>query len=322
MLLATERILMTRIITRSESRIARRAVDQGARSAALPLAMAQRSKNLLQRQELQLLKPKKEILISTFNVQTLNHPHKAPELVHSAIQNNIDVICIQEHRFHHPDLELKHTDVGKGWTVISASAWKNSQNATIGGVGILLSPKALKSLQNIEKITPRIVVATFNGNPATTVISCYSPTNISEESDVLLFYEKLSALTRHVPKHNLLIVAGDMNAQMDGKFSYHNSKNRNGNHLADYLEENNLLCLNTHYQKRPSKLWTHTYPNRSHGQLDYIFINKKWKNSALNCEAYKTFDSVGSDHKIVSAKIRLSLRANKIKSSKSPQNLY
>ena len=85
MLLATERILMTRIITRSESRIARRAVDQGARSAALPLAMAQRSKNVLQCQEPQLLKPKKEILISTFNVQTLNHPHKAPELVHSAI---------------------------------------------------------------------------------------------------------------------------------------------------------------------------------------------------------------------------------------------
>ena len=175
--------------------------------------MAQRSKNVLQCQGPQLFRPKKEIFISTFNVRTLNHPHQVPELVFSAIQNKIDVICIQEHRFHHPDLELKYNDVGKGWTVISASAWKNSNNSTIGGVGILLSPKALKSLKNIEKINPRIVLATFNGNPATTLISCYSPTNTSEEQDVISFYEELSALTRHVPKHNLLIVAGDMNAQ-------------------------------------------------------------------------------------------------------------
>ena len=38
---------------------------------------------------------------------------------------------------------------------------------------------------------------------------------------------------------------------------------------------------------------------------------KKWKNSALNCEAYNTFCSVGSDHRVVTAKIRLSLRQSK-----------
>ena len=48
-------------------------------------------------------------------------------------------------------------------------------------------------------------------------------------------------------------------------------------------------------------------------------MNRKWSNGSLNCEAYNSFDSVGSDHRIVSAKIRLSLRANKIKSNKSPK---
>ena len=37
---------------------------------------------------------------------------------------------------------------------------------------------------------------------------------------------------------------------------------------------------------------------------------KKWKNSAINCEAYFSFVGVSSNHRIVTAKISLSLRRN------------
>ena len=74
--------------------------------------------------------------------------------------------------------------------------------------------------------------------------------------------------------------------------------------------ENRLTCLNTNYQKREGKLSTYTYANNSKAQIDYVFINKKWKNSAMNCEAYSSFEGVSSDHRIVTAKIRLSLRKN------------
>ena len=74
--------------------------------------------------------------------------------------------------------------------------------------------------------------------------------------------------------------------------------------------ENRLTCLNTNYQKREGKLWTYTYANNSKAQIDYVLINKKWKNSAINCEAYSSFEGVSSDHRIVTAKIRLSLRKN------------
>ena len=43
---------------------------------------------------------------------------------------------------------------------------------------------------------------------------------------------------------------------------------------------------------------------------------KKWKNSLKNAEAYNTFASVGSDHRIVSARIKLSLRKSKTISGK------
>ena len=74
--------------------------------------------------------------------------------------------------------------------------------------------------------------------------------------------------------------------------------------------ENRLTCLNTNYQKREGKLWTYTYANHTKAQIDYVLINKKWKNSAMNCEAYSSFEGVSTDHRIVTAKIQLSLRKN------------
>ena len=44
-------------------------------------------------------------------------------------------------------------------------------------------------------------------------------------------------------------------------------------------------------------------------QIDYILINNKWKNCLKNCQAYSNFASVGSDHRILSTKLRLSLQS-------------
>ena len=96
----------------------------------------------------------------------------------------------------------------------------------------------------------------------------------------------------------------------NNKYSLHNTSNRNGQYLTDFMIENRLAYLNTNYQKREGKLWTYTYANNIKAQIDSILINKKWKNSAMNCEAYSSFEGVSTDHRIVTAKIRLSLRKN------------
>ena len=51
-------------------------------------------------------------------------------------------------------------------------------------------------------------------------------------------------------------------------------------------------------------------PNNTKAQIDYVFINKKWNNSALNYEAYSSFEGVSTDLRTVTAKIRVSLRKN------------
>ena len=60
-----------------------------------------------------------------------------------------------------------------------------------------------------------------------------------------------------------------------------------------------------------NKLWTFEYPSGQRAQLDYILVRKKWQNSIRNCRPYSSFSTVGSDHRIVSAHVKLSLRVSK-----------
>ena len=304
---------MTHTQTSYTNRIVLRAGKKGARPAEVGALASVFEKSATELKQSKLLKCKQTLQIATFNVRTLNRIGQLPELIASAEEHKIDIICIQEHRYTHSE-DIKYHETGNGWSLATVSAWKNSVNAAVGAVGLLIGPRALKTLNSVEKIQPRMMAATFNGNPRATIISCYSPTNVSEETELVTFYDELSSLVRSIPKHNMLVIGGDMNAQIrkngNNKFSLHNTTNRNGQHLTDFMIGNRLTCLNTNYQKREGKLWTHTYANNTKAQIDYVLINKKWKNSALNCEAYSSFEGVSTDHRIVTAKIRLSLRKN------------
>ena len=63
--------------------------------------------------------------------------------------------------------------------------------------------------------------------------------------------------------------------------------------------------------KCKNQLWTFEYPNGDRAQIDYILVRKKWQDSVSDSRSYSSFSSVGTDHRIVSASIKLSLRASK-----------
>ena len=182
---------------------------------------------------------------------------------------------------------------------------------------MLLSSPVLYSLNSIEKIRPRLIISTFNGNLCTTVVSCYSPTNVSDECETTSFYDELSSLTRQVPKHNVFMIGGDMNVKL-GHIKVKNT-NRNGKYLQNLITENSLCCLNKKFRKKCDTLWTHRYQHGVKAQLGYMLVNRKWINSLMNCEAYGIFEGVSSDHRTVSVKLRLSLQAKKPKVASSPR---
>ena len=172
---------MTHTQTTYINRIALHAGKKGARPAEVG-ALKKSATELKQK----LLKCKQTIQIATFNVKTLNRIGQLSEL--TASEHKIDIICKQEHRYTHTE-DIKYHETGNGWMLVTVSAWKNSVNASVGGVGMLIGPRALKTLNSIERIQPRMMAVTFNGNPKATIISCYSPTNVSEETELVTFYD-------------------------------------------------------------------------------------------------------------------------------------
>ena len=98
-----------------------------------------------------------------------------------------------------------------------------------------------------------MMVASFNNNSSTTII-CYSPTNANDETDLITFSTELSSLVPCIPKHNVLIIGGDMNAQIDKNETTNSAYTICQTEIGiDFLLENGLICLNTKFQKREGK---------------------------------------------------------------------
>ena len=131
----------------------------------------------------QLFRCKNYTILSTLNTRTLQPKGRLEELAHCAKTNSIDVVAIQEHRFHHPDVPYQYHNAGS-YQLITSSATKNGAGATIGGVGFLISPRASENLARVEPISSRILVLELEGNPKTTIICAYSPHNSSSIEDM------------------------------------------------------------------------------------------------------------------------------------------
>ncbi|KAJ8393714.1 hypothetical protein AAFF_G00057670 [Aldrovandia affinis] len=261
-----------------------------------------------------LLRCRRPFIMGTINASTVREEARLAGLAHCAEKRGVEILGVQEHRRVHAHDPIVYCKVGN-CSLITSSAWRNEAQAATGGVGLLLSPRARKALRRVHQHTDRILIADFDGNPVTTIMVVYSPTNVAPVEEVEKFYEDLRTTVRDGPAHNFLAILGDFNARLgpeDAPFTYHDSTNRNGEHLAALLTEHELLAANTLFRKRMGKRWT--FQDRATSmtrQLDYILLRRKWRTSILNAESYSTFDSVGSDHRVVSTRVRLSLRVPK-----------
>ena len=66
------------------------------------------------KQKQNLLKCKRTVQIAIFNVRSLKRIGQLPELTGSAIDRNIDIICIQDHRYTRSE-DIKDHDISNGW---------------------------------------------------------------------------------------------------------------------------------------------------------------------------------------------------------------
>ena len=93
------KITMTHTQTTCPNRIAPHAGKKGAHPAEVRTLAPVLKKSVTElKLKQKLLKCKRTMQIATFNVRTLNRIGQLPKLRASAMNRNIDIICIQEHR--------------------------------------------------------------------------------------------------------------------------------------------------------------------------------------------------------------------------------
>jgi len=116
-----------------------------------------------------LMNCKKQIQIRTFNARTLRKDDKRRQLTNNFNKCNLDILGIVDHKIVHEEEAVRIENLDR-CTLITTSAWRNSNGATGGGIGILVNRQTEKALAEIKPINPRIMLVIFSGNPSTTVI--------------------------------------------------------------------------------------------------------------------------------------------------------
>ena len=120
-----------------------------------------------------------------------------------------------------------------------------------------------------------------------------------------------------VPKHDVAIVMGDLNAKIGndntgneramGKYGCGNINN-NGERIVDLCGTNNLVIGGTIFPPREIHKLTWISPNgRDKNQIDHTIINGKWRRSLQDVRVMRGAD-VASDHHLVVANTKLKLK--------------
>ncbi|XP_055910456.1 craniofacial development protein 2-like [Eupeodes corollae] len=140
------------------------------------------------------------------------------------------------------------------------------------GVGIMLNEVARRSLIAWPPISERIM-------------TCYAPANEATEEDKSTFYTHLTSAYSSVPKADIIIVMGDLNAQVGAD-----------NELWEKMARVHVMKMVT------------CFYGDTENQIGHIMIQQQWKKSMFHVRNIRNAD-LGSDHHLVVISLKLKTAA-------------
>ena len=249
---------------------------------------------------------------ATWNVRTLYQVGKFENLKREMIRMKLDIMGVSEVRW--PGVNKLETE---GGCFIHSGG-----DIPERGVGIMLAKKITGSLIGFWAISDRVLLVKLKGNPIDiNIIQVYAPTNESSDEEINQFYDNLNMAKQQCKNHEMIMIMGDLNAKVGrgregdtvGPFGLGN-RNERGNLWIEWCEENDQMIANTWFRLHPRRLYTWKSPGDNfRNQIDYITINKRFRNAILHVRTYPGADC-DSDHNPVVAVIKLRLK--KIKKRK------
>ncbi|CAH0627277.1 unnamed protein product [Chrysodeixis includens] len=120
----------------------------------------------------------------------------------------------------------------------------------------------------------------------------YAPTAKSTE-ELTFFYGLLDNVVNNIPKREITMVIGDLNAKVGSTYGPDYNKflgkhdlgtrNDRGETFIEFCIGNNLAIMNTMFEQHKRLLYTWTSPDgKTLNQIDYIAIQTRWKSSITN----------------------------------------
>ena len=167
----------------------------------------------------------------------------------------------------------------------------------IRGVALIVAKEKVNTLLEWEPLSERLLRASFNSKYCKlSILQCYTPTNEADEEDKDDWYEELQHAVSRIPRHDLLLIMGDLNAKVGNEntdceraMGRHGCGviNDNGERLVDFCLENNCLIGGIVFPHRNIHKLTWTSPDGTTvNQIDHILINGKWRRSLQDVRVY------------------------------------
>ena len=244
--------------------------------------------------------------IGTWNVRTLYQSGRLNQVLKEMLHYKIDILGL---------CEMRWTGSGKlnsnGISVI----YSGHPQYHFLGVGICMNKPSERALIGWKPINERIITARFQTKHAkVTIIQVHAPTNESDESVKNDFYDLLQETLDEVPSHDMKILSGDFNAQIDGfrtgmestvgPHGIASRTNDNGERFLDFCNLNNISIGNTFFKHKRIHKYTWLSPDKTtKTEIDFIGINTRWRSSVQDIRIFRGADC-GSDHNLVVGKIR------------------
>lgn len=256
---------------------------------------------------------KRTIYIATYNVRTLSTNEKVEELENALTNIKWNILGLSEVRRTGESI----TKLRSGHTLYN----KGHEDSKIYGVGFMIHRDMNHEITNYVGISDRMAYITIriSNNRSLKIIQVYAPTSTHDDEEIEKFYEKLTDCLNKNPT-TYTVVIGDLNAKIGkrqeenensvGKFGV-GERNERGDFLINFTEANKMYIMNTFFQKREHRKWTWRSPNwEIKNEIDFIISDNT---QIIQDVTVLNTVSVGSDHRMVRAKIYVNTKKDRIR---------
>ncbi|CAF1524840.1 unnamed protein product [Adineta ricciae] len=185
------------------------------------------------------------------------------------------------------------------------------------GVGYAVDRTISQNLIAFQPISSRLAILSLYGTINTHIIAAYAPTEVNSDQSKNEFYIKLRELLDALPRKDLILIAGDLNAQVGsnrqgwedvhGNYGIGNM-NDNGLRLLSFAAANELTIENSLFRHPLKHQLTWRAPNgKDMSVLDYFLVRRRFRTSLMYVRTMRGADCA-SDHHLVRTIIQIRLK--------------